>query len=253
MFEINHRTRMGVKLKDNYFAPSIQEEKDGYDVVYYFNCKTPAKDAREFTTLFIDLRKTEEELFSDFKRSTKQSINKMTRDTVTEFSMIESPTDEDMQEFIEHFNTFAKNKGIYECDPTLLYNLRDLGKLRIAKASHLHEVLCLFAFIMDDKRTSAQYECNMRFSNLENPDKVRLISHANKMLEFFSMKWFKEQGVEVYDMAGLTFDESNEQATNIDRRKMGFGGSVVKEYHFMHPVTLKGKLFVESKKIVNKD
>lgn len=253
MFEINHRTRMGVKLKDNYFAPGIQEEKDGYDVVYYFNCQTPAKDAREFTTLFIDLRKTEEELFADFKRSTKQSINKMQREPNAEFSMIESPTDEDLHEFIEHFNSFAKNKGIYECDQTLLFNLRDLGKLRIAKATHLHEILCLFAFIRDEKRVAGQYECNMRFSNLDNADKVRLIGHANKQLEFFSMKWFKERGVEIYDMSGLTFDENNEQATNIDKRKMGFGGSVVTEYHFMHPVTLKGKLFVESKKIVNKD
>lgn len=253
MFEINHRTRMGVKLKDNYYAPDIQPENDGYDVVYYFNCKAPANDAKEFTTLFIDLRKTEEELFANFKRTTKQSINKMTREPLVEFSIIESPSDDDVNEFIEHFNCFAKSKGIYECDPTLLSNLKELGKLRIAKASYLHDTLCLFAFIMDGKRASAQYECNMRFSNLDDVDKVRMIGHANKMLEFYSMKWFKSRGVEIYDMAGLTFDETNEQASNIDRRKLGFGGDVVKEYHFMHPITLKGKLFVESKKIINKD
>ena len=116
MFEINQRKKMGIKLKDNYFADDIQAGEKDCDAVYYLHCKTPQKNSQEFQTLFIDLTQTENEIYEGFKRTNKQSVRKMLKEPLVDFIMIDDPQDEDIEEFISHFNEFAKNKGIYSAD-----------------------------------------------------------------------------------------------------------------------------------------
>jgi len=245
MMEINDRKRLFfIKLKDNYFAPSVLKEDPGYDVVYYFHCNEYMKKSHIFNTLFIDLSREKEEILSSFDRTTKQVVRKMIRENFLTLEMIDKPSENDIKEFKEFFNDFARKKKIRPCDDILIENLLKISNFKISKVSHEDETLCMFGFITDGDRVCVQYESSIRFSCNDCPETIKLSGKASKMLEYFSMMYFKDNGFLTYDLCGLTLNPDNKELANIDRRKKGFGGTIVKEYNFMYPLTLRGKMFV---------
>ncbi|MBP2027206.1 hypothetical protein J2Z35_001000 [Acetoanaerobium pronyense] len=245
MMEINQRKRLFfIRLKDNYFAPSIKKEDPGYDVVYYFHCKEYREKSQIFNTLFIDLTREKEDILSSFDRTTKQVVRKMIRENFLVLEMIENPNKSELEEFRTFFNDFAYRKKIRPCDDTLIENLIKISSFKISKVSFNGQVLCMFGFITDKERVCVQYESSIRFSCNDCPETIKLSGKASKMLEYFSMIYFKDKGFKTYDLCGLTLNPDNKEMENIDRRKKGFGGTIVKEYNFMYPLTLKGKIFV---------
>ena len=254
MFDINHRKRGIVSLKDRYFAKKIEKDAKDVDVIYYFYCKEEDKNAQLFNTICIDLRQTDEEIYESFSKTNKWIIRKVKREEPFVFEYIDNPTDEDIDRYVACFNKFAKAKGIYMCDKQLLTSLRDASRLEIHRALFNRQELCAFAYIMDDDRATIQYEWNARFwiDKDTDMDTYRMVGHANKALEYFSMIYLRDKGIITYDFCGVTLDETNKDATNIDNRKKSFGGKIMQEYNFMYPLTFKGKIFCLLKKIIKK-
>lgn len=250
MIELNHRKKlMAINLKDNYFAKSINQEDPGFDVVYYFHCSEKGPAAEVFNTIFVDLEQPEEDILNSFSKTNKKTIRSLLKSNEIQTSITDTPSDEDIEAFADFFDKFAKEKGIFRCDTNLLYNMKEISSLSIGKASYKGDILSFMVFIRNNERITGQYEASGRFFFAHDPEKVKMASKANRILEYMCMIHFKNRGFKIYDLGGVTLDPNDEEKSNIDMRKQGFGGEIVKEYHFMYPLTLKGRVFIYLKQI----
>ena len=253
MVSINHRQKLGfIKLKDVYYASKVKNEHPGYDAVYYFNCQKPIKNAKEFNTMLIDLAPEPETILRSFRKSTRVEIKKALEDPSINFHNSERPDDQEMEVFYKNYNDFAVNKNILLCHRDLLNSFRSKERLAIYTASAADEILAQFALVIMDDRVVAKYGYNNRFNHKEDLEKVQLISRANRALDYMGMLYARQLGKKYYDLCGLTLDPQNTAAQNVDHYKMGFRGQIVKEYHFLKPITYKGKIFYWLKKIFHK-
>ncbi len=244
MFDINHRKKFNlIRLKDVYYAPRIQQDHSGYDAVYYFHCQNPVGHSKEKKTMLIDLAREPEEILASFRKKTRVAIKKALENKEVYFEINEHPKTRDVEMFIKAYNAFAVQKNILACDENFLRMLLESDILIIASAIKGNELLCQFALINAQEKMVCYHGYNTRFSNLEDPDKVKLISQANRALEYYCMLDAKNRGKIYYDLCGLTEDPNNPGAEKVDQYKMGFRGQVATEYHFMRPVTFKGKVF----------
>jgi len=244
MLDINDRKKFNlIRLKDIYYAPGIQPEQPGYDAVYYFYCQKPAGKARETKTMLIDLDREKEEILASFRKKTRVAIKKGLEHNQVHFEINEQPTNQELEMFVQGYNDFAVQKGILACDENFLRLLLKSDKLIIASALLEDELLCQFALINAEEKAVCYHGYNTRFANPDDADRVRLISQANRALEYCCMLKAKTRGKRYYDLCGLTQDPGNPGAENVDQYKMGFKGRIETEYHFMQPITFKGQIF----------
>ncbi len=230
-------------MKDIHYAKEVQKEHPGCDAVYYFNCPHSVGKAKEFKTLLVDLTRQPEEILRSFRKSTRIEIQKVMAEKKVRFDLIESPTEQELESYYHDYEEFAQNKKIVPPDWRLLYQLRAIDRLIIASASKENETLCRFVLINEEEKMICYYGYNARFSYIGDADKVKLISRANRALEYYCMLYARKSGKKYYDLCGLMLEENNPSAHNVDNYKMGFRGQMVTEYHFMQPITAKGKLF----------
>jgi lipid II:glycine glycyltransferase (peptidoglycan interpeptide bridge formation enzyme) len=67
-----------------------------------------------------------------------------------------------------------------------------------------------------------------------------MTGRANRLLHWEDILYFKNQGYEIYDLGGITLDESNKEGQAIAKFKRCFGGTLIKEYKSWIPVSPKG-------------
>lgn len=249
MFVVNQRQKCGfIKLEDLYYAPEIQPSKGGKDAVYYFHCGQPGENAREFCTLHIDLTTDEDSLFHSFNYQTRKSIRKMMTREDLEIRVIDHPDKEDLDRFSAYYNYFASIKHIQSCSRRLLDELLTLGRLVIIKALVEEEVLCQYVFITDVDRVVVYCGCTARLFEPVDRDKLQLICDAHRMMDYQAILHFKQRGLQIFDFCGLVTENGEPLCASVNQYKLGFGGTPVREYHFMHPLTLKGRLFCWAKR-----
>lgn len=251
MFAINHRTKLGfIRIKDLYYAPTLQPSPAGMDVVYYYHCQVPGPKAKGFHTLLIDVSLSPETLLATFGKSTRNAVRRVLRDdsvTITIEPVSNTVGQPNLQAFIKAYDAFAAQKGIQPCNRELLDLLAAEDRLTVATASTADDILCQFLLIETDSKIVTYYGYNNRFSMEGDTAKVSLIGKANRALDYQCMLYTHEKGKPHYDFCGLTLDPDNAETENVDSYKLGFGGDIVEEYHFMKPLTMKGWLFCQLK------
>ncbi len=250
MFSVNQRYKLGfVRLQDLYYATEIQAAPAGYDVVYYYHCRQPTHQAKKFTTLLVDLSPSPEEILKSFRKSTRSAIKKVLKEDAVVFDFQTSPDQKMLMQFIDRYNDFAKKKGIPWCNQALIAHVWQKQKLVLATAMHNERPICQFILIDAGEKMVVYYGYNARFQNEDETINDKLISGANRALEYHCMLFAKDAGKKHYDLCGLTLDSDDPSAANVDQYKSGFRGEMVTEYHFMKAITMKGKIFCWLKQI----
>ncbi|MFI8687961.1 hypothetical protein [Rossellomorea sp. NPDC077527] len=209
---------------------------------------------KKFKTLHIDLEQSEEELLKGMNRSTKYQINKASKEAL-EVIITERPSSQDIQEFVQFFIPFAKEKGIPPCSHSKLHSLRTEGMLVITKVMDENgRKLASHAYSLTKGKASMIHSCSGRFDFGNNQERNR-IGRANRFLHWNDILFFKKKGYEIYDFVGLSFEEDEDEAMkNITHFKKGFGGREVIEYKYYKASSLAGKavLFILSKRWRNR-
>lgn len=244
MFVANQRKKLGVvRLEDIYYASEVQPSQKGCDALYYFHSKEPGKNARELSTLHIDLSPDEDTLFRSFNYQTRKSIRKMLDREDLKICILDPPEPDDLDQYSTYFNQFASIKNIWSCSRQLLDELLAMKRLVLIKAMVQEEVLCQYVFFEDGDRVVVYAGCTARLFEPVEREKLQLICDAHRMMDYQSMLYFKKKGMHTFDFCGLSVQDGETVCASVNQYKLGFGGTPVKEYHFMNPITLRGKLF----------
>ena len=253
MFTIGRRRKLGfVRLKDVCYAPEPQNE-EGYDAVYYFNCDRPYGRSIQQLTMLIDLSHEPHELLMSFSKNTRSEIKKAIDGGQIQIEINENPKTDEIEAYITAYNeNFSAKKNIpfiNQFRQRLLYELHDQDRLIMSTARARDETLCQFLLVDDGDTLICLLAYNTRFLFPEDREKNRLISRANRLLDYRSMLFAKEQQKKYYDMCGIKLTPDLQPLTNTDKYKHGFKGTIKCTYHFMLPVTFIGHLYCWAKTI----
>lgn len=235
------------KINDIYGSP-VEKEMAQADVHAYFQQNDFIEsDAilsihKRVKTLCIDLYKTEEELRKDMNKSTRYQINKASRDNLR-IEHLTAPTTKETLEFIEFFNSFAKEKGIELCREDKVKSLKENNNLIISNVYHENgSKLVSHLYMADGSRATMLYSCSGRFTETDIPH--REVGRANRYLHWQDILFLKEENYKVYDFLGLSRDKDDKAQQNINDFKKGFGGRVEINYQSIIPQTKKGLLMI---------
>lgn len=188
----------------------------------------------------VDLRQTEEELFKKIHKSTRGDIKKAIERDHLQYVEIEDPNDEQIYEFANMYNDFAKVKRIPFCQIEKLKALRDQGFLIYTYIENENrERLCASMLVMDQgaKQIYGLYGVSNR---LKREDKS-YIARANKLLQWKEILTAKKRGLDWYNFGG---EVTNNKDQGVNQFKKRFGTVTGYDCRTYIPKTLLGQIFV---------
>ncbi|MDR2410757.1 MAG: hypothetical protein LBE13_21965 [Bacteroidales bacterium] len=218
-----------------YFGESY--DASGVDIVQEFQYPQKGIFSEDFYTLFIDLAKETEDLFSGFEKNTKYEINRACNKDEILVETLDAV--EEKIAFYDFYNRFALTKkrepiGTNEIDLLIVNNM-----FTIRAASFKGERLIYHSYVTTNNRARLAQSASL-FRVSDNAAFKALTGRANRLLHWDDILYFKDQGYGIYDMGGVVLDESNKEGQAITRFKRCFGGTLVKEYKSWIPVSPKG-------------
>ena len=166
-------------------------------------------------TIHIDLTQDKEEIFSGFKKNTRNEVRRAIREDYFFDPVI------DLQEFVDFYNNFAKEKALALITPG---HLAKYGKSIIMfKAGVNGTTLCMHASTLDNEEKIAAllYSASVR---LNDGIEKKSVGFANRFLHYKEFLVFKEMGYEKYDFSGVCIDENQPDKYLIGLFKKSFGG-----------------------------
>ncbi|MGE7918968.1 hypothetical protein ACQKM9_08455 [Viridibacillus sp. NPDC093762] len=207
-------------LKENVLTEKLT------DIEGFSHSLVPKKQLQQFETVYIDLTKSENELFQNLHRTNRKQIKKAA-DHHFHIEVLEKPSIADIRAFQEFYNQFTTYANTYSCNSfhvNTMNILKDKNALVITKVlNEEKEVLCYRVYISDGNIAFCLYSAS-HFRMKEKTEEKRLLSEANRYLIWRNILYFKSRNHTIFDMGGLTTNP------NIRSFKMEFGGEIAYVY-----------------------
>lgn len=245
-----HRTFFFFRFCNRYFDKEVMPYNQGCIVTGYSH--SLAEDARlePVQTIHIQLQKSKETLFAEIEKENRRQIRKAEKRPM-QFVALEQPTDLDLKKFQKFYNRHARKKNTYRCRSYNLYTLKKLTEKNGLVFTYMTDVehkntYCYRIYVTDGEKAMTLYSAS-NIDLLTSPETKRISSEANRYLIWKNILRFKERGVKVLDMGGLT------DVPSIQKFKKGFGGNAVTVYSGYTASSPIGRLIlVVRKRILNK-
>ncbi|NTW33615.1 MAG: peptidoglycan bridge formation glycyltransferase FemA/FemB family protein [Bacteroidetes bacterium] len=175
----------------------------------------------KFYTKIINMRRSEEDIYNSFNKTTRYDISKASKSGVA-MRIID-----DYSVFIRFYNVLAEHKGLKKIRSLSKYN----DKIVITAAYEQDAVLVMHAYICDNLlgRVRLLYSCSHYRSYCER-NMQAVIGSSNKYLHYEDIKYFKSRGYVVYDFGGYAYESKDMDLKNINKFKDGFGGELEVSY-----------------------
>jgi hypothetical protein len=179
---------------------------------------------RSFQTKVIDLSLSEDEIYRQFRKNTRYEIRRARRDGVT------CHFDGDPVTFRCFYNQVAKDKGLRPIPSGLIESAAAEACVSYARLEDT--VLVMSCTLIDRtlRRARGWYGCSRYV-----PDDIsrQHASMANRLLYFEEMRYFKNQGLMVYDLGGYSADQTDRKKLAIAAFKDSFGGRLLVETNYV--------------------
>jgi hypothetical protein len=213
------------------------------DLVRYYHAPEPQDGARTFHTLHIDLRLEEDVLLRNMQQETRKEIRRAPeRDSLT-FSMSTEPCSEEIQDYCEYYDRFAKAKSLPRGNHERLFMLRRESALALSTIRDADQTtLSWHSYAVDGARAyGISSASHLDFRWAADSPRRSLMGRANRYHYWMDIKTFKEMGLKTFDFGGLSGGRNPDQLAGIDAFKKGFGGIEVVEYDYYRGRSVQGK------------
>ena len=234
-----HWRKFLLKINEFYFKEKKRIPKKRADVHIYFEKERLNHAVNPFTIhlqglhLCIDLRKSEKTLLKEMNRTTRYKINRAKKDNF-EVLFITEPKQEDIEDFVSFYNSFAKTKKIPLCNKNKLEALNKRRMINITSVFSEHGIkLVSHATIMSEGRAISLYAGSARFNCQDISG--QLFSRADRYLHWCEIKLFKKMNLHTFDFMGLSIDPEDINLQNLNAFKRGFGGEELITYKSFIP------------------
>jgi hypothetical protein len=225
------RKKRGIPYAQKWFARSARSADLLGLVAYYqyLGARPPALFTRRpFSTVLIDLCREPEAVLADMHRNVRYEI----RRADTEGLLWEPGVDP--AEFVSFHDAFATERRILGVD---IERLLSFGStLLLSRVRRNGRTLAQHAYIVDpvEKRARFLYSSSGRFLDGD----AALVGRANRWCHWKDMLHLRGLGMCTYDLGGIAAGSADPTLLGIDEFKLRFGGTVVREDHWMSPLYL---------------
>lgn len=241
MISIYYRTFFIFRFCNRYFDNEAAPLEQKCTVTGFSHCSVRDMRLEPVQTIHIQLQKSEEILFAEIEKENRRQIRKAEKRQLN-YVVLDKPTDEQLKKFQEFYNRHARKKKTYRCRSHNLHTLKKLAEKNGLVFTYMtdenhNNIYCYRIYVTDEETAMTLYSA----SDIElqaAPETKRLSSEANRLLIWKNILRFKERGVKVLDMGGLTEEPS------IQKFKRGFGGNVVTVYSGYTAKSPIGKLIL---------
>lgn len=215
----------------------------GVDIVQSRFRDAPIANARitPHLSLVTDLAVDEAAIAGQFGKDCRYKIRRAETKDGLALEFVTDPESR-LQEFVEFFDAFARQKSHQPCDRHWLLAACKSRQLALSTASQNGATLVWHAYVKYGTTAGLQYTGSC-FRGREN-DYRALVGRANRWLHWQDMLQLKAMGCRRYDWGGLFEDESTPERAGLNRFKHDFGGQQVRVYDCSVPVTLKGRVYL---------
>jgi hypothetical protein len=228
MIVVKRRMR-GIPYVQKWFAHE-PVPADAFSVAIYYQYigkRRPAFFLRQpFAAVQIDLAREEDVVLSEMQKNVRYKIRRAEKDGLSwEIGV-------DPKSFADFHEAFAHKRGIEGVDISRLYSFGEALVLsRVVMGS---QVLAQHAHLVDaaESRARMLYSSSARFDGVD----ASLVGRANCWCHWKEMVHFRGLGIRTYDLGGYAANATNSTLEGINEFKLGFGGNVVQEDHWLSPL-----------------
>ncbi len=211
-----------VKMEPN-IAHKVDAPSAHYDIAQFLlkNDAVPGRPLFTKYTFQLDLRPTEDELFSKLSSKTRYNVNVATKKGV---KIYENTTKEGLETYLQILQETTQRQGFYAHGPeyfrTMWDALGNSGMLRIFEAVYENQVLVSWMMFIFNGSLYYPYGASRSIH--------REVMASNVMM-WEMIKFGKNSGCKVFDMWGSLGPEPNEKDPwfGFHRFKKGFGGDLM--------------------------
>ena len=222
------RSLRGIPYSQKWFARKVSS-RDLLELVVYYQYlggKTPPLFfRRSFSAAQIDLDREPEVIQADMQKNVRYKIRRAEKDGLR-WEVGVNPGD-----FVSFHDSFAQKKGIEGVD---LARIKSFGSaILLSHAVHDGRVLVQHAHLVDEREYRARmlYSSSARF----DAEDAALVGRANCWCHWKEMLYFRERGIRTYDLGGIAMNVHDRVLEGINEFKLGFGGKIVQEDHWLSP------------------
>lgn len=234
-----HRKVFNASICNRYFVKKDVPTAKRDTLTGFSHALIKIEGTQPLQTVYIDLLKSEQILFSEIEKENRRQIRKAEKQQM-QFVVLEQPTASELKKFQKFYNQHAKLKRTYRCSSFHLHTMKKLVEkdglalTYMTDRDHNH-IYCYRIYVTDGEMAMTLYSAsNIHLTTA--PETKRQLSEANRYLIWKNIIRFKRKGVKTLDMGGLTDEPS------IRKFKTGFGGEVVTVYSGYAASSLIGKL-----------
>jgi hypothetical protein len=227
----------------------FDEAPDGsrVDWIYHRQRSAPLASCRcrSFYTVLISLRHPPGEVLGRMEEKTSRRIAEAQEKDKLRCERCDLANTGLLDEVEGMWNDFADAHKTPRLERDWVDELRKAGALDLVAAKDPQgNVLAYHLVLLRPKRArqliaiSPYKEPSVNWRNA--------VSRANCLIHWHNFLRFKEQGLEDFDFGGWYPGETDIRLLGINRFKLSFGGSIVREYDCDQPVTLKGRVLLKA-------
>jgi hypothetical protein len=215
----------------------------GIDIALYMQRHAPIARAEchASLTLITALDAEPDVIHNRFDDRTRYEIRRADAKDGLRYDFLTDPESQ-VDAFCAFYDAFAAEKSIALSDHPWLIAACQARALVLTAACRNDEALVWHAYLVQGKTARCQYSGSC-FRQREGSYRS-LVSRANRWLHWQDMLRLKAMGIERYDWGGIFGDDGNPEHAGVDTFKKGFGGTSLRTYDCVLPVTLKGRLYL---------
>lgn len=226
------------------------------DVVYYYYQATPPVipeiEFDEEYTLLLDLQQEQSKIWENIKRENRYKIRKAVKKDELIHEYWNKINFDVINCFWDFYNQFALQQGLKKLKKIEIERLVSYAKSGVLHLSRVTskdgKTLAWRAYYYNKNRVINLHSASLK--NYLDPSYNQMIGRANRYHCWQDILKFKSLGALLYDFGGLYVNTANQHLLNINQFKEEFAGEVVRTFNWRQGVTLKGKLFLQLRKIL---
>jgi len=235
-------------IADSWFNSSRDYKIEQYcDFIQYHDLHEPLQEKQDLVkeriscTLITDLQESDEGIMEHFRGSVRNEIRRAKKEGIFSEVYCSKQLCEDttlMLDFEHHLADMYANKSIKARRVhNSLTAYAKSGMLAISIAKQKNALYVYHVYIIDGKVARLLHSVSL-FRESKNVTMRNRVGWANRMLHYQDMLYFKGIQYEVYDWGGYSI---NKELKNINEFKAGFGGELIKTYHYVFACSHFGK------------
>jgi hypothetical protein len=228
---------------------------EGADLILFYHWSEPVNAAAqaEVHSLEIDLTRPEAAIVAGFTSSTRNQINRATKEGVV-FSSWTDPPPEVVDEFFAFFAQFTRERGLEESavNSAWMRQYAAQGGILLTRAASPDGTVLVWHSYYRNAQWVRQLQSVSFFSNSEDKERRNAVARANRFLHWMDMLECRRLGIAHFDFGGIYTGGTDEKLLRVNAFKQEFGGAQTRRYHSILPVSWKGKGLLNLRRLQGK-